>query len=421
MDELLREFLTEASEHLDVVDVELVRFEKNPTDQTILRNIFRLVHTIKGTCGFLGLPRLETLAHAAETLMEQVRDGRPVTSDVVTLVLATVDRIKSILAELERLSAEPNGSDADLIGALDTAVRGTPAAPDPSSPRREAAAPSPVGGGGRLSAPTVRVGVDTLEHLMTTVSELVLARDELLDLARRHGADPSFGPCLQRLSAVTAELQDGITKTRMQPIGTAWAKLPRVVRDLSTELGKDIELVTGGAETELDRQILDLVRDPLTHMVRNSADHGIETPAERIARGKPRVGRIGLHASQAGGSIAIEISDDGRGLDLELIRRRILQGRLAAEADLARMSDDQVADHIFRPGFTTATGVNTVSGRGVGMDVVKTNVELVGGTVGIRSEPGVGTTFRIEVPLTPAIGDPCRPRVEAAPPSPRHP
>jgi two-component system, chemotaxis family, sensor kinase CheA len=458
MDDLLREFLTETGEHLDTVDVELVRFEQEPNNESILRNIFRLVHTIKGTCGFLGLPRLEALAHAAETLMGRFRDGMPVTSDAVTLILATLDRVKEILAALERSGAEPDGSDPDLIVALEGmadrepgSATGVPlAAAGESMPLQsleralrpgevslddldraycEASGPDEIAAaqpGTPIAAPltsgskpepadqpesvdqalgkvqTIRVTVDTLEHLMTMVSELVLTRNQLLEVARRID-DPAYKAPLQRLSHVTAELQEGVMKTRMQPIGSAWQKLPRVVRDLSAELSKKLELVFQGADTELDRQVLDVIKDPLTHMVRNSADHGIETPRERKAAGKPEHGTIRLKAYHEGGTITIEIADDGRGLDHRAIRRKAAERGLASEAEIERMSDAQVAKFIFHPGFSTASAVTSVSGRGVGMDVVKTNIELIGGTIEIRSEQGQGTTFTIKIPLTLAI------------------
>src|SRR4051794_13997389 len=449
MDDLLREFLTETGEHLDVVDVELVRFEREPGNGTILRNIFRLVHTIKGTCGFLGLPRLEALAHAAETLMGKFRDGMPVTSEAVTLILSTIDRIKLILAELERSATEPEGADADLIGGLETlaaaagaaepapepqitagspvyqvleralkpgeaslddlerAFRNTPG-PAPESGATPAAAtpaifePEPADAAPPSKVQTIRVNVDTLEHLMTMVSELVLTRNQLLEIARRQD-DGGYKVPLQRLSHVTAELQEGVMKTRMQPIGTAWQKLPRVVRDLSAELGKKIDLVMQGAETELDRQVLELIKDPLTHMVRNSADHGIESAAERRAAGKPEKGTIRLNAHHEGGTITIEIADDGRGLDHGAIRRKAAERGIASETELERMNDAQIAKFIFHPGFSTAKAVTSVSGRGVGMDVVKSNIELIGGTVEIRSDQGRGTTFTIKIPLTLAI------------------
>ena len=447
MDDLLREFLIETGEHLDAVDSELVRFERDPNDETILRNIFRLVHTIKGTCGFLGLPRLEALAHAAETLIGHLRDGTPVTREGVTLILATLDRIKAILAELERSAAEPEGSDRDLIAELDRLARGegpsgplTKAAsealgsppsdrsarlnesyltelervfPDAHGPDSLASEPSAQRGAGRKThagpieggearAQTIRVSVETLEHLMTMVSELVLTRNQLLEISRPIDDDRLRVP-LQRLSQVTAELQDGVMKTRMQPIGNLWQKLPRVVRDLSAELSKTIELVMRGAETELDRQVLELVKDPLTHMIRNAADHAIETMDERRAAGKPEHGTIRLCAYQEGGTITIEIADDGRGLDHDAIRRKAVACGLVGEADVKRFSDAQVAKFIFHPGFSTAAAVTSISGRGVGMDVVKNNIELIGGTIEIRSETGRGTTFTIKIPLTLAI------------------
>ena len=473
MDDLLREFLVESAEHLDTVDAELVRFEQDPNNQQILRNIFRLVHTIKGTCGFLGLPRLEALAHAAETLMGRFRDGYPVSGASVTLILATLDRLKAILADLEATGSEPAGADADLIGALEAmasdeapaaaAPPPPPALPElppiverelkpgevsledlerafmeapgpddvPAAPAFEApepvleapepvfesahepeapaavpdrpAAPAAEGGEGPIAkVQTIRVNVDTIEHLMTMVSELVLTRNQLLEIARRH-EDSGYKVPLQRLSHVTAELQEGVMKTRMQPIGNAWQKLPRVVRDLSAELGKGIDLVMSGAETELDRQVLDVIKDPLTHMVRNSADHGIEATKDRLKAGKPARGSIRLSAYHEGGTITIEIADDGKGLDLAAIRKKAIERNFAPAADVERMTDAQVAKFIFHAGFSTAKAITSVSGRGVGMDVVKTNIETIGGVVDIATELGKGTTFTIKIPLTLAI------------------
>lgn len=477
MDDLLREFLVESAEHLDTVDAELVRFEQDPNNQQILRNIFRLVHTIKGTCGFLGLPRLEALAHAAETLMGRFRDGYPVSGGSVTLILATLDRLKAILSDLEATGAEPAGADADLIDALErmaseeAPTAAAPAAapapivlpqilerelkpgevsldelerafmeapgpdddagepaldafPEPApetfaGPAPEAAievepvasapaaaapasAPSEGGEGPVTKVQTIRVNVDTIEHLMTMVSELVLTRNQLLEIARRH-EDSGYKVPLQRLSHVTAELQEGVMKTRMQPIGNAWQKLPRVVRDLSAELGKGIDLVMSGAETELDRQVLDVIKDPLTHMVRNSADHGIEATKDRVKAGKPARGAIRLSAYHEGGTITIEIADDGKGLDLAAIRRKAVERNLAPAAEVEKMTDAQVAKFIFHAGFSTAKAVTSVSGRGVGMDVVKTNIETIGGVVDIATELGKGTTFTIKIPLTLAI------------------
>src|SRR3984957_4620567 len=418
MDDLLREFLTETNESLNLVDAELVRFEQEPNNSKILGNIFRLVHTIKGTCGFLALPRLETLAHAAETLMGKFRDGMPVTAEAVTLILSTIDRIKSILDAIEKSEQEPEGGDRDLIDPLGRMARGEMAAPPPTPVEIEPDKPEPIEQaekqekaaaerpeeerGDRLANHSIRVNVDTLDHLMTTVSELVLTRNQLLEIVRRH-EDSDFKVPLQRLSNVTAELQEGVMKTRMQPIGNAWQKLPRVVGDLCAELGKDIELTMRGADTELDRQVLDLVKDPLTHLVRNCADHGIEAPAARIAAGKPAKGTIRLSAWHEGGHIIIEISDDGRGLDLAGIKARAIEKGLASEAQLAAKSEAEICNFIFAPGFTTATKVTSISGRGVGMDVVRSNIEQIGGTVDLKSVGGAGTTFTIKIPLTLAI------------------
>ncbi len=254
----------------------------------------------------------------------------------------------------------------------------------------------------KVANQSIRVNVDTLEHLMTMVSELVLTRNQLLEISRRN-EDTEFKVPLQRLSNVTAELQEGVMKTRMQPIGNAWQKLPRIVRDLSGELGKQIELEMHGADTELDRQVLDLIKDPLTHMVRNSADHGLETPAERAAAGKGEQGTIRLSAYHEGGHIIICIADNGRGLNTERIKAKALSNNLVTEADLEKMSEAQIHKFIFAPGFSTAAAVTSVSGRGVGMDVVRTNIDQIGGTIDIKSVAGEGASVTIKIPLTLAI------------------
>ncbi|MDI3470748.1 MAG: Signal transduction histidine kinase CheA / CheY-like domain [Pseudolabrys sp.] len=446
MDDLLREFVTETNESLDVVDVELVRFEQEPSNAKILDHIFRLVHTIKGTCGFLNLPRLEALAHAAETVMGKFRSGATPSTQAVSLILATIDRIKDILAALERERREPDGDDADLITSLVTVldtIDGQPAAPTasvadyaigtlvpqvlerplrpgevsldelervfqetPVDPILARAHATPVkekeDDGVRPGVQSLRVPLETLEQLMTTVSELVLTRNQLLEIVRRQ-EDSEFKVPLQRLSNVTAQLQEGVMKTRMQPIGNAWQKLPRIVRDLSAELGKQIDLEMHGAETELDRQVLDLIKDPLTHMVRNSADHGLETPAERRAAGKPEHGLIRLSAYQEGGQIVIEIADDGRGLNTERIKAKAVSQGLASAAEVGKLSETQIHKFIFAPGFSTATEVTSVSGRGVGMDVVGNNIDQIGGTIDVRSIAGEGVSFIIKIPLTLAI------------------
>ena len=437
MDDLIADFLTETNESLADLDVALVKLERTPDDQETLSLIFRLVHTIKGTCGFLGLPRLEKVAHAAESVLGKVRDGVLVaTPDTISIVLAALDRVKAIVSGLAASGNEPAGDDGELVAALDAAAAGQAPvaaheapepepAPEPEEePVQEAAAPepppppvvdtkrvapppapkpgSPEGGEPVTANQTIRVTVDVLEDLMTLVSELVLTRNQLLQLARTQ-ENTGFTVPLQRLSHITSDLQEGVMKTRMQPIGNAWNKLPRLVRDLSREMDKKIELTMLGADTELDRQVLELIKDPLTHMVRNSGDHGLESPAERRAAGKPEAGHITLNAFHEGGHIIIEISDDGRGLPLDRIRSKVLANGLATEAELAGMSEAQLQRFIFRPGFSTASVVTAVSGRGVGMDVVKTNIEKIGGTIDLKSVPGAGTTFTIKIPLTLAI------------------
>ena len=450
MDELLADFLTETNENLGELDAALLTLERTPDDANTLGLIFRMVHTIKGTCGFLGLPRLERVAHAGENVLGRLRDGALVASPaIVTLILAALDRIKAILSGLGVNGTEPAGDDTELIDALNGmahgqgALEGTQegarkeakpapaptAAPVVSAPRPEIAvappsppiaqkpvhetqadqvhaddgdARNPAGAAAATAQQTIRVTVDVLEDLMTLVSELVLTRNQLLQLARVQ-ENSDFTAPLQRLSHITSDLQEGVMKTRMQPIGIAWNKLPRLVRDLARDLNKKIELTMLGAETELDRQVLELIKDPLTHMVRNSGDHGLEMPAERRAAGKAETGRIVLNAFHEGGQIIIEISDDGRGLAADKIRQKVLANGLATEAELAAMPESQIQRFIFRAGFSTSVNVTAVSGRGVGMDVVKTNIEKIGGTIDLKSTAGQGTTFTIKIPLTLAI------------------
>ncbi len=447
MDDILREFLTEANESLSQLDAELVKLEQNPNDQELLGNIFRLVHTIKGTCGFLGLPRLEGIAHAGENVLGKLRDSDlEVTPEAVTLILECLDRIRLVLENLEATEEEPVGDDSELIDRLNDlangqfTVRGTPddEEPDASPEELEAAfqnakgpdelaavgpadespqPPAPAEGAKEepssaastldirkesIASQSIRVNVDVLEDLMTMVSELVLTRNQLLQILRTQ-SESEFSAPLQRLNHVVSELQEGVMATRMQPIGNAWAKLPRMIRDLAKVLGKKVDLVVKGAETELDRQVLELIKDPLTHMVRNSVDHGLEMPDDRVKAGKPETGRITLNAYHEGGHIIIEIADDGMGLSTEAIVQKCLAKGLATEDELEAMSEQQLQQFIFKPGFTTASEVTSVSGRGVGMDVVRTNIEKIGGTIELTSVEGRGTKFVIKIPLTLAI------------------
>lgn len=479
MDDLLSEFLTETAESIDVVDNELVKFEKNPNDKAVLDNIFRLVHTIKGTCGFLGLPRLEAVAHASETVLGKFRDGvLTVTPAAVSLILESLDQIKEILAYLEAQEREPEGDDEELIARLLRAAEGEfdavdeeellddddepalhvdeklgrplkvgevslddleaafNAAPgpddidigaeaavevtasvqeEPETVQEAAPQPSPpsapvveqveaevMPAESKIQNQSIRVNLNVLEDLMTMVSELVLTRNQLLQMVRGL-EDSEFKVPLQRLSNVTAELQDSVMKTRMQPIGKAWQKIPRIIRDIAQDRHKKIQLEMQGEDTELDRQVLELIKDPLTHMVRNSCDHGIETPEERTAAGKPESGTVFLKAYHEGGHIIIEVQDDGRGLDVERIKEKAIAKGLATEEQIAQMSEAQIQKFIFHPGFSTAAQVTNVSGRGVGMDVVRTNIELIGGSIDLRSVFGKGSGFTIKIPLTLAI------------------
>ena len=469
MDDLLAEFLTESNEGLQVLDNELVKLEQNPNDPELLSNIFRLMHTIKGTCGFLGLPRLEGVAHAGENVLGRLRDGEiTVSPEIVSLILECLDRIREILAALEATESEPEGDDADLIARLNAAAEGKASAPEapaadepapepvemvaeeesqpadasePEAVETEVAAEATVEAAPESEAPveptpetpeapkpaasdappaaaakaeakatkesavanqSIRVNVDLLEDLMTMVSELVLTRNQLLQILRTQ-KESEFGGPLQRLNHVVSELQEGVMKTRMQPIGNAWAKLPRLVRDLSHELGKKIELEMRGADTELDRQVLDLIKDPLTHMVRNSADHGLERTEDRISTGKSETGTIVLEAYHEGGQIIIKISDDGRGINVDRVKEKAIVNGLATEAEMEMLSDQQINQFIFKPGFSTAEAVTAVSGRGVGMDVVRTNIEKIGGTIELTSTQGEGSCFTIKIPLTLAI------------------
>lgn len=434
MDELTTEFVAEAAESLGELDTELVKLEQNPNDAQILGGVFRLVHTIKGTCGFLGLDRLEALTHAAENVLADIRDGGLTpTPEAISLILQTLDCIKTILSGLEEAGKEPDGDDAGLIHALSALAGHTPsaeaedaeAAPhaastddmidlgppsieDPEFAALNAADASPAARAPtppaemKAAAQNVRVAVQVLEDLMNMISELVMTRNQLLQ-AQRVGGDGAFTAPLQRLDHITSALHEGVVKTRMQPIGVAWRTLPRVVRDLSHDLCKRIELQMIGDETEIDRQVLEMIRNPLVHMVRNSCDHGLESPEERSAAGKGDVGRITLHAFHEAGQVVIRIADDGRGLAADRIADAAIAKGLLTVAEAERLSASEMQEFIFRPGFSTASGVTNVSGRGVGMDVVRSNVESHGGSLAVHSVEGVGSTFTIRFPLTLAV------------------
>ncbi len=494
LDEIIAEFLVESSENLDRLDNEFIDLEEDPTATEVLGSIFRTIHTIKGTAGFLGFANLESVSHAGENLLSKLRDGvMTLDSELTDVLLAMVDAIRSMLAAIEetgsesegdfsqlisRLSAyaagerpdgaDPSGSDAggsvtesageeevsagpdgpgeQAAAAAETPVAASkgpdtsandaravtveesdpPAGSDPSdagpeveveaSEKAEArpgadtpsSAPAPAAPtkkatrGPSQADSSIRVDVGLLDQLMNLVGELVLARNQILQHTSLN-MDATLLATTQQLNLITSELQAGVMKTRMQPIGHLWARFPRVVRDLSNTCGKKVRLQMEGTDTELDKTILEAIRDPLTHILRNSVDHGIESPPERLAAGKNETGLLRLRAYHEGGQVIIEIVDDGKGLNVEKIAQKAVAKGLITPDRLARMTDREMANLVFLAGLSTAEAVTNVSGRGVGMDVVKRSIEEIGGTVDIQTEMGVGTTLTLKIPLTLAI------------------
>jgi len=446
MDAIVNEFLVESNENLDQLDQDLVDLEQNPSETGILASIFRTIHTIKGTCGFIGFSKLESVAHVGESLLSKLRDGElTINPPITSALLAMVDAIRQILSCIENSKNEGDVDYSELIGTLTslqkgesvvTAVAASEAAPGLSKiesteevsesldEEEQSQPPAPLSQSpkssvsekqddaesgvekkqeGRGVAETnLRVDVKLLDRLMNLVGELVLARNQILQF-NPNDQDSTYAATTQHLNLVTTELQEGVMKTRMQPIGNIWNKFPRVVRDLAASCGKKIRLEMEGKETELDKTLIEAIKDPLTHIVRNSADHGIETPEARKAAGKPEEGMLKLRAFHEGGQVNIEIIDDGGGIDPERIKQKALEKNLITQEKAARMSDRELVNLVFAPGFSTAAKVTNVSGRGVGMDVVKTNIEKIGGTVDIQSTHGQGTTLKVKIPLTLAI------------------
>jgi two-component system chemotaxis sensor kinase CheA len=476
--DIVKDFLVESYENLDRLDRELVGLEKNPDDREALASVFRTIHTIKGTCGFLGFNKLEAVAHVGENLLTRLRDRQlTLTPEITTALLSMVDAVRQMLGQIEVSSQEGERDDSVLITTLtrlllpaavraqsevvaapagapeavvflkDVPLEGVPlndAVPNigdilmqragvtpaallfaaekqkEGDPRRigeilveqGAARPADVVEALRIQQSsraqtavadsTIRVDVGLLDKVMNLVGELVLARNQVLQFASRM-KDASFLAASQRLNLITTELQEGIVKTRMQPIGNIWSQFPRTVRDVALGCAKEVAIEMEGKETELDKAIIEAIKDPLTHLVRNSVDHGIELPEDRLKAGKDRIGRLTLRAFHEGGQVNIEISDDGAGLNAERIRKKALERALITAEQASRMSEPEIFNLIFQPGFSTAEKVTNVSGRGVGMDVVKTNVEKIGGTVDVQSTLGRGTTVRVRIPLTLAI------------------
>ncbi len=462
LDEIVGEFLVESHENLDRLDQELVELEQHPDPDT-LASIFRTIHTIKGTSGFLGYTTLERVTHVGESLLSKLRDGElAVSAQITSALLAMVDAVRHILTDIEHHGAEGPEPFDELVANLERLDRGeaTPAAPAPEPDgeavqafgevlvsegrateadvaaavaAQEAGDPRHLGellvergsiepqevvetlqhqqeqraaqqGGLSVSESSIRVDVGLLDNLMNLVGELVLARNQILQFTQTvEGGDAGLTATSQRLNLITTELQEGVMKTRMQPIENAWSRFPRVVRDLAVACGKQVRIEMEGKDTELDKTIIEAIKDPLTHLVRNSVDHGIEAPERRTESGKPVEGVVRLRAFHEGGQVNIEISDDGAGLSANRIRSKAIERELVTPEQAAQMSSRELMNLIFLPGFSTAESVSNISGRGVGMDVVKTNIEAIGGSIDVQSREGAGTVFKIKIPLTLAI------------------
>jgi two-component system, chemotaxis family, sensor kinase CheA len=459
--EIVAEFLVESHENLDQLDRDLVELEQAPDSRELLSSIFRTIHTIKGTSGFLAFNRLEALTHVGENLLSQLRDQQmQVTTEVAESLLRMVDAVRALLEVIERSGRDVDPAvDVDaVVVELERVLAGDAQAPEPApEPTPEpvavaAAAPEPTVEPEPVAAlveaveqavaevvvpdvvepepqpepevlveaaaaddgvakrgvvdSSVRVDIDLLDGLVQLVGELVLTRNQILqrtDATTEASNDAELVRAAQRLDLVASELQENVMRTRMQPIGQVWSKMPRIVRDLAHQLGREVDLQMEGHDTELDRSLLEALKGPLAHLVRNSLDHGIEPPAEREARGKKAAGRLHLRAFHESGQVVVEISDDGKGIDPEVIGAAAVSRGVITRDQLARMEPRQVLDLIFRPGFSTAEKVTNVSGRGVGMDVVRTSIERIGGSVDMSSVVGSGTTCRVRIPLTLAI------------------
>lgn len=449
MDAMIREFLAESHENLDQLDRDMVALEENPSDREVFARVFRTIHTIKGTCGFLAFSTLESVTHAGENVLARLRDGALELDEEITgTLLELFDAVRAMLDDIERTGREGDGDYADLIADLErwgdekknrdpapangdrAAVTGDrtelgdqvgPESDDRSTPGGAADpndgdddaiddADQRAGLRGRESVPmaaarsetSLRVDVRALDHLMNLVGELVLARNQIMQLLPVVPGG-ELEAAAHRLNGLTGELQEAVMRTRMQQIRTVWSRLPRFVRDLAVAAGKKIELKMVGQETELDKSVMEAIRGSLLHLVRNAVDHGLEAPDERVDQGKPDVGHILLAAAHEGGNVVIEVTDDGRGLDHEAILYRVVERGLMTPDEARDLTPREIEALIFRPGFSTAREVTELSGRGVGLDVVRANVEAMGGAIEVRSVPGHSTSFRLQIPLTLAI------------------
>ena len=409
MDELLADFVAETREMLEAIGGELVAWEAEPSDGARLDAIFRFVHTVKGNCGFFDFPRLEHLSHAAEDALAECRAGRREPDRaLVSAVLAIVDRIGEMANAIEAGEDFPEGGDDILIAAL------TPGAADEAMElvAVDGAAPTlgddiedaQAGKSGKTALQrTIRLPVSLLDEVMKGVSDMVLARNDLARRLREAGEQPAIDGPFERLSAILADVRTAITRMRMQRLEVLFGSLPRLVRDLSAELGKQVMVDFEGGDVELDREMVEMVRDPLTHIIRNAIDHGFEAPADRLKAGKREIGLLRFAARQSGNRISLVITDDGRGVNGDRLAAKAASAGLYSQADIARMTEHQKLMLMFEPGLSTADAVSAVSGRGVGMDVVRSNIEKVGGSIDVSSKPGEGTSFHLQLPLTLSI------------------
>ncbi len=439
--ELIKDFIIESSEGLDFFDNELLTFETEG-DLEQMNNVFRIIHTIKGTAGCLGLNNIEKIAHSGENLLSQLRDGKiQVNQEMVTSLLNLSDVLKESIQTLERTGSDSGNKHCSILEKMEGLLARNPedseqakmedpgwglfdeeseeekhasakgedqeddgdsAAIENSTTEEENLASLLAAGKTNLAESTIRVDVSQLDKVMNMVGELVLARNQIV-VNTTNRDEAALLTASQRLNIITTELQESVMKTRMQPIGNVFRKFPKIVRDVANELGKEVQLTMDGHETELDRTIIEAIKDPLTHIVRNAIDHGIETPDDRVVASKAKEGKLSLGAYHEGGQIVIEITDDGKGIDIEKVRETASQKGIINSSQAGSMSEKEVINLVFQPGFSTAGKVSNVSGRGVGMDVVKTNIEKTGGSIDVSTNSGLGTTIKIKIPLTLAI------------------
>ncbi len=440
MSAIIAEFLAESAENLDSMDQDLVALEKEPSNTEISERVFRTIHTIKGTCGFLAFSKLEAVTHSAETVLAHLRDGNlELTPEVTTTLLKAVDSVREILAHIGKDGGEGDGVYSDVEEELDAIDREVAKSKKKTPPKTDKAAagkdrpkakapPAPANELAEEVTPetarrdlglkdspatedpalptvgeaSLRVDISVLDLLMNLVGELVLARNQI---SQNLGGEstPALISASHRLDSITGDLQEAVMQARMQPISVILSTLPRFVRDLSVASGKEIDIDIQGQETDLDKSVIEAIKTSLLHLVRNAVDHGIETPEQREKAGKPRTGKISLRAAHEGGSVAIEVRDDGNGLDSERILQRATEVGLVTPDELEHLTRTQIEQFVFRPGFSTVHEVTNVSGRGVGLDVVRANVESIGGAVEMQSEAHRSTTIKIKIPLTLAI------------------